>query len=104
MGADTGLERVGPTSTANGFPLWYQDKSGLALEFCSPLNQAEIQFADGVYLDGSSGAGGLWTLDFALAGTNDPRNPTTASWATRPTRVYASTSGVTSPLAVFLLR
>jgi hypothetical protein len=37
-----GLERVGPTSTANGFPLWYQDKSGIALEFCQPLNQGEL--------------------------------------------------------------
>lgn len=37
-----GLERVGPTSQANGFPAWYQDKTGLALEFCSPLNQAEL--------------------------------------------------------------
>lgn len=37
-----GLERVGPTSPTNGFPTWYQDKTGLALEFCQPLNQAEL--------------------------------------------------------------
>jgi hypothetical protein len=36
------LERMGPISPANGYPTWFQDKSGLALEFCSPLNQAEL--------------------------------------------------------------
>lgn len=40
-----GLERVGPPSPAHGFPGWYQDKTGLALEFCQPLNQGEL--ADG---------------------------------------------------------
>lgn len=37
-----GLERVGPTSPTNGFPTWYQDKTGLTLELCQPLNQAEL--------------------------------------------------------------
>ena len=36
------LERVGPVAPANGYPAWYQDKTGLALEFCQPLNQAEL--------------------------------------------------------------
>lgn len=39
------LERVGPTSVApsiGGFPAWYQDTTGLALEFCDPKNQAEL--------------------------------------------------------------
>jgi hypothetical protein len=36
------LERVGPTVQANGYPAWYQDTTGLSLEFCSPLNQAEL--------------------------------------------------------------
>jgi len=39
------LERVGPASSApsvGGFPAWYQDTSGLALEFCDPKNQAEV--------------------------------------------------------------
>lgn len=40
------LERVGPVDPANGYPKWYQDTSGLSLEFCSPLNQAEL---DGGY-------------------------------------------------------
>jgi hypothetical protein len=40
------LERVGPTVQANGYPAWYQDTTGLSLEFCSPLNQAEL---DGGY-------------------------------------------------------
>jgi hypothetical protein len=37
-----GLERVGPNSPANGYPTWYQDKTGLALEFCQVLNQTEL--------------------------------------------------------------
>lgn len=39
------LERAGPPSTApaiGGFPAWYQDTSGLALEFCDPKNAAEL--------------------------------------------------------------
>jgi hypothetical protein len=44
--AHAGLERVGPTDPKNGYPAWYQDKTGLAVEFCSPLNQAEL---DGGY-------------------------------------------------------
>ncbi|HZW24324.1 MAG TPA: Ig-like domain-containing protein [Gallionella sp.] len=39
------LERVGPTSTApsiGGFPTWYQDTSGLTLEFCDPKNPLEV--------------------------------------------------------------
>ena len=39
------LERVGPVSNApalGGFPAWYQDTTGLAVEFCSPTNQAEV--------------------------------------------------------------
>jgi hypothetical protein len=39
------LERVGPVSLApsvGGFPSWYQDTTGLALEFCDPKNQAEV--------------------------------------------------------------
>jgi Big-like domain-containing protein len=36
------LERVGPTNPATGFPQWYQDKTGVAMEFCSPLNATEL--------------------------------------------------------------
>lgn len=39
------LQRVGPVSNApsvGGFPAWYQDTTGLALEFCDPKNQAEL--------------------------------------------------------------
>jgi hypothetical protein len=39
------LERVGPIAPTHGFPAWYQDKSGLALEFCQPSTPAEL--ADG---------------------------------------------------------
>jgi hypothetical protein len=37
---------VGPTVQANGYPAWYQDTTGLSLEFCTPLNQGEV---DGGY-------------------------------------------------------
>jgi hypothetical protein len=37
------LERVGPVNSANGYPSWYQDKTGITLEFCSPTNAAELQ-------------------------------------------------------------
>lgn len=33
---------MGPIDTANGFPRWYQDTTGLSLELCLPLNQAEL--------------------------------------------------------------
>jgi hypothetical protein len=36
------LERAGPVSITNGFPTWYQDTTGLALEFCSPKNLSEL--------------------------------------------------------------
>lgn len=37
------LERVGPvTAATGGYPAWYQDKTGLAMEFCTPINQAEL--------------------------------------------------------------
>ncbi|MFL5415802.1 MAG: hypothetical protein ACJ78Y_07380, partial [Myxococcales bacterium] len=39
------LERVGPVNNSpqgGGFPAWYQDTSGLGLEFCGPANQAEL--------------------------------------------------------------
>lgn len=36
------LSRVGPVlPTTDGYPAWYQDKTGLTLEFCRP-NQAEL--------------------------------------------------------------
>ncbi|MFL5277647.1 MAG: hypothetical protein ACJ79T_14310, partial [Myxococcales bacterium] len=43
--AHAALQRVGPVSNApsiGGFPTWYQDKTGLALEFCDMLNQSEL--------------------------------------------------------------
>ncbi|MFL5424003.1 MAG: hypothetical protein ACJ783_03145, partial [Myxococcales bacterium] len=39
------LERVGPVNNdprVGGFPAWYQDKTGVAVEFCDPLNAAEL--------------------------------------------------------------
>jgi Big-like domain-containing protein len=39
------LERVGPNNPdprVGSYPAWYQDTTGLALEFCDPLNQAEV--------------------------------------------------------------
>ncbi|MFL5248191.1 MAG: Ig-like domain-containing protein [Myxococcales bacterium] len=43
--AHAALSRVGPVSAdpqIGGYPLWYQDPSGLSLEFCDPLNQSEL--------------------------------------------------------------
>lgn len=37
------LARVGPIDRANGYPLWYQDKSGLTLDFCQNQSQAELE-------------------------------------------------------------
>ncbi|WP_018990394.1 cadherin-like domain-containing protein [Aromatoleum toluclasticum] len=40
------LERVGPPDNApaiGGYPAWYQDTTGLALEFCNPMNLAEVE-------------------------------------------------------------
>ena len=36
------LERTGPVDLANGFPRWYQDSSGISIELCLPLTQAEL--------------------------------------------------------------
>ena len=39
------LARTGPVSVApdvGGYPSWYQDTTGLALEFCGPQNAAEV--------------------------------------------------------------
>jgi hypothetical protein len=39
------LERMGPVNNApsvGGFPSWFMDKTGLAIEFCDPLNAAEL--------------------------------------------------------------
>jgi hypothetical protein len=40
------LERAGPVSTdpsVGGFPAWYQDTTGIALEFCAPQNASEVE-------------------------------------------------------------
>lgn len=40
------LERVGPPDNSpaiGGYPAWYQDTTGLALEFCNPMNLAEVE-------------------------------------------------------------
>ena len=36
------LDRVGPTDPVHGYPQWYQDKTSLFLDFCSPLTQSEL--------------------------------------------------------------
>lgn len=45
-GANAILERVGAASTSSsigGFPAWYQDTTGLALEFCDPRTGSEVE-------------------------------------------------------------
>jgi hypothetical protein len=46
------LERTGPIDTANGYPRWYQDASGVAIELCLPLNQAEVAAGSCLLLPG----------------------------------------------------
>ena len=36
------LQRVGPVDPANGYPAWYQDANGMALELCLPATQADL--------------------------------------------------------------
>jgi hypothetical protein len=36
------LERVGPNSPSNFLPTWYQDTTGLTMDFCTPLTQQEL--------------------------------------------------------------
>lgn len=36
------LQRVGPVDAAHGFPTWYQDRSGVAMELCSIDSQATL--------------------------------------------------------------
>jgi hypothetical protein len=50
------LERMGPIDTANGFPRWYQDTSGLSIELCLPLNQAELDAASCLLTAGTAPA------------------------------------------------
>ncbi|MBE0625815.1 MAG: cadherin-like domain-containing protein [Burkholderiales bacterium] len=43
--AHAALERVGPVNldpSVGEFPAWYQDSTGIALEFCAPQNDSEI--------------------------------------------------------------
>jgi hypothetical protein len=45
------LERVGPVNpapTVGGYPSWYQDTTGVTLEFCDPLNVSELPEAASV--------------------------------------------------------
>ncbi|MCX7153039.1 MAG: hypothetical protein NT115_11080 [Proteobacteria bacterium] len=36
------LQRVGPVDPATGYPAWYQDANGMALELCAPTTQADL--------------------------------------------------------------
>ena len=43
--AHAALERTGPVSSAptiGGYPSWFQDKTGVTIEFCDRKNQAEL--------------------------------------------------------------
>jgi hypothetical protein len=77
--------------------------------------QVFIMYANGTFADGTSAAGylvgttsvltgGLWALDFAVAGTNDPRNPTSNLFSVRPTQIYAITNGGAAPPRAINLR
>ena len=40
--AQAALQRVGPVNPGTGYPAWYQDASGLVMDFCSPTNTLEL--------------------------------------------------------------
>lgn len=50
------LERTGPIDTANGFPRWYMDTTGLNFELCLPLNQTELGSGHCLLLPGDAPA------------------------------------------------
>jgi hypothetical protein len=76
-----------------------------------------VMYADGIFANGAPAAGflvatsqmdpitGLFLIDFALAGTNDPRNPAGPQFSVPPTLVYAITSlGGSSPTRNILVK
>lgn len=58
------LERTGPIDPLNGFPAWYQDKTGVALEMMSPLNDSELFGGWTVLLPGNTTAPELFPTQF----------------------------------------
>src|SRR5689334_1276908 len=40
--AEAALQRVGPVNPTFGYPTWYQDATGLTMDFCTPTNAAEL--------------------------------------------------------------
>jgi Bacterial Ig domain len=58
------LERVGPISPVNGYPVWMQDKTGVAFEFCSPVNQAELDGGWCLLLPGDTTAPEVFPTSF----------------------------------------
>jgi hypothetical protein len=63
--ASAQLERFGPVAPANGYPSWYQDKTGLSLEFCQPLNQAELDGGWCLLLAGDTTAPEVFPTSFS---------------------------------------
>ena len=61
------LQRVGPVAAAHGFPAWYQDANGVALEFCAPTAQADLIAGLCAILPGTPPAG-LSTLPETFPG------------------------------------
>jgi hypothetical protein len=60
-----GLERFGPIGV-HGYPEWYQDKSGLALELMTPKSQAELNAGFDVLLPNNT------TLGESVGSTTNP--------------------------------
>ena len=61
------LQRVGPVDGVHGFPAWYQDANGVALEFCAPTAQADLIAGLCAILPGTPPAG-LSTLPETFPG------------------------------------
>lgn len=63
--AQAELLRVGPTSQVNGYPQWYQDPSGVVLEFCAPINQGELDGGHCLLLTGDTTLPEVFPSNFA---------------------------------------
>lgn len=63
--AQAELLRVGPTSQVNGYPQWYQDPSGVVLEFCQPTTQAELDGGHCLLLPGDATLPEVFPENFA---------------------------------------
>src|SRR6185312_1450413 len=58
------LERMGPISTSNGYPTWFQDNKVLAVEFCSTVDRAELAGASCLLVERDPPAAEVFANEF----------------------------------------